>query len=434
MLSARENETLCRVGAGTPMGTMLRRYWLPALLSSDLPERDGPPKRVRLLGENLVLFRDSEGRVGALDEYCPHRGASLVLARNENCALTCIYHGWKIDVTGKILDTPNEPEESRFKERISHIAYRVEEFGGVIWVYLGPPELEPPPMRFDWTEMGPSHVALMPLRVSCNWVQVVEGLIDSSHSNVLHSTQIRPAENTAVAGGGSQYRPSGYEFADRPSNDTRPRIDVQDTDYGFRYAATRRPLKEPEKYKYVRTTLFIAPVYAIVPGVHGWGTMQIPVPIDDEHTMFYNVRYCYDKPVDEADERMRAGVRLGVDVSEDHHSARTAANNWLQDREAMREGRSFSGIYGIMNEDIAVQESMGPIYDRSREHIGTADRAIIHMRRVMLNSARRVAEGGLPLGLHGEPVPYHLLRAEDRVMPLEEPWQLVGAFAGEPTS
>jgi phthalate 4,5-dioxygenase len=429
VLSSSDNERLCRVGPGTDMGQVLRRYWFPVGLSSELVS-GGAPRRVRLLGEDLVAFRNSEERVGVMDEYCPHRGASLALARNEDCGLRCLYHGWLVDGQGKVVDTPNEPENSRVGTRVRHVAYRAEELGGVVWAYLGPLDLEPPLPKFEWAGMAPDHVAIMRVRVDCNWVQVLEGLIDSSHANFLHSDHIRPVADTAVPGGGTQFDWTGPGYIDRPSDDQRPRIEVQDTDYGFRYAAIRRPLRDPDRYKYVRTTLFVAPIYAVIPAIPGWGTMQFPVPLDDEHTMFYNIQYCYEQPVDEQVLRAKAGC-LATDVGEDLYPVRHRGNWWQQDRASMQSGATWSGIHGIMTEDIAIQESMGPIYDRSREHLGATDRAVAHMRKVMLGAADAGGRGEPPVGLSGG-VAYERLRTEDRVIDVDQPWQTVGASASEP--
>src|ERR1700722_17368389 len=180
MLTREENERLCRVGPETPMGQMMRRYWLPALLSSDL-EAGGDPKRVRLLGEDLVAFRDDKGRIGLLDELCPYLCASLALVRIENGALECLYHGSRIECTGKILDTPVEPEESTFKDRVRATAYSTYESGGIVWAYMGPAGLEPPPLDFYFTQMPPEHVLMIRVKTSSNWAQGVEGVIDSSH-------------------------------------------------------------------------------------------------------------------------------------------------------------------------------------------------------------------------------------------------------------
>jgi phthalate 4,5-dioxygenase len=431
MLSTTDNERLCQVGAGTDMGQALRRYWFPVALSPELV-RGGAPRRIRLLGEDLVAFRDSDGAVGVMDEYCPHRGASLALGRNEDCGLRCLYHGWLIDRHGTLVEAPNEPEDSRLPSQVRHRAYRAEELGGVVWAYLGPRDLEPPLPAFEWTGMTPGHVAIMRARVDCNWTQVLEGLVDSSHTGFLHRDHIRPVADSAVPGSGSQFDWTGPGRIERPSGDLRPRMEVEDTDYGFRFAAIRRPSLNPERYKYVRTTLFVAPVYAIIPAIPGWGTMQFPVPLDDGHTMFYNIQYCYDQPVDEQVLRAKAGC-LASDVGDDLRPVRHRGNWWQQDRAAMEAGATWSGIRGIMNEDIAIQESMGPICDRSREHLGATDRAVTHFRRVMLRAADAVAQGEIPVGLSVS-VAYDKLRTQDQVIDIDQPWQTAGASAAEPAS
>jgi phthalate 4,5-dioxygenase oxygenase subunit len=192
-----------------------------------------------------------------MDELCPHRGASLVLARNEDCALQCLYHGWRIDVNGSIVDTPSEPEESDFKNRIKHLAYPVREAGGVVWTYLGPPGLEPQFPDFPWTHLPSEQVHIVKMRLECNWAQGLEGVIDSAHSNFLHSSEIVPSSGDAKVGGTSRYHTADRSrTVNRPSNDGRPRMETQDTSYGFRYAAIRRPLVDPDVNKYIRVSLF----------------------------------------------------------------------------------------------------------------------------------------------------------------------------------
>lgn len=416
MLSRAENELLTRVEGEAPMGQMLRRYWVPALPSEDLVA-DGAPHRVRLFGERLVAFRDSNGRVGVMDENCPHRGASLALAVNADCGLRCLYHGWKMDVAGRILDTPSEPEDSTFKDRIRHTAYETREAGGVIWVYLGSANATPGFPAFEWTALPAENVLVMYVRQHCNWVQALEGVIDSAHINFLHA-----------------------DFAARTlrnmSGDGRPQLEIQNTAYGFRYAAIRRPLDDdPERFRHVRVSLFVAPCYGFTPMRDGVGFMQAFVPLDDVTTGFYFVVFSLDGPLDAARRdgfQRQFGLEPGVDLGPDHEKVRSAANNWLQDREAMQRGDTFAGFGGKTTmEDMAVQESMGPIYDRTREHVGTSDMAVIRMRRLMLDSVRRFQDGGVPLGLDGR-VPYEKLRSVQAVIPLEQSWRTVATGAGEP--
>jgi phthalate 4,5-dioxygenase len=431
MLSREENELLTRVGPGAPMGRMLRRYWIPAIQSADLVA-DGAPKRIRLLGDDLVAFRDTGGRVGVLDENCPHRGASLVLARNEACGLRCLYHGWKIDAAGRVLETPPEPDELNFKERARARAYPTYESGGFVWAYLGPPGTEPQHVEFEFATLPETHRMISTVVSECNFIQSLEGVIDSAHSNYLHANAIKP-----VVGSEATVFSDNRKFdLDRPSNDGKPRIEVQDTPYGFRYAGIRVPTRDPETMRYVRVTLFIAPFYGIVAAPYGIGFLQMFVPMDDENTMFHYVRYTFDEPID-ADARERhdawGGTRLGIDLDPQYRKTRTRATNWLQDRAAMQRGASYSGLTGVQNEDFAVQESMGPVYDRTKEHLGTSDVAVIRMRRLMLDSVLRFASDGTPpLGLR-EPVRYAKLRAEERTIGRDVPWQTIGAFAGEPT-
>ncbi|MCH6546129.1 MAG: Rieske 2Fe-2S domain-containing protein [Deltaproteobacteria bacterium] len=184
MLSREDNERLTRTGRGTPMGDLMRRYWIPAMLTWELPEPDCPPIRVRLLGEDLVAFRDTNGVVGVLDNHCPHRRASLFFGRNEECGLRCVYHGWKYDVDGHCVDQMNEPIQ--FKDKVHLAAYPTIEQGGAIWAYMGPTELQPPPPMFAWTQVPSSHRHVTKVVQDCNWLQGLEGGIDTSHAQILH--------------------------------------------------------------------------------------------------------------------------------------------------------------------------------------------------------------------------------------------------------
>jgi phthalate 4,5-dioxygenase len=419
MLTREENELLCRIGPLRPMGKMMRRYWIPALMSEELVP-GGDPKRVRLLGEDLVAFRAADGTPGLLDENCPHRGSSLALARAEGCGLRCLYHGWLIAPDGTVLETPPEPEDLNFKQKVRALSYSVRESGGIVWAYMGPAGLEPPLTEFEFCTLPLDHVQTMKIRVECNYAQVIEGVIDSAHSNYLHSDSIRPAKNDE----------SAYNDAlivNRPSNDGKPRIELKNTRYGFRYAAIRKPTVDPDKRKFVRVTLWMAPFYGMFPAPAGWGNMQAMVPIDDTHTMFYYFKYRYDTPIT-AEERMAheawSGFRMGIDIVDDreYRKVQSRENTWLQDRERMRAG-SWTGISGVNMEDLAVEESMGTIYDRTKEHLGTSDVAVIRMRRLMLDSARALAETGeAPVGLR-DAVDWRRLRAEEGMLPLDASWE-----------
>jgi len=402
------------------MGHLMRRYWVPACLSSDL-EAGGDPRRIRLLGENLVAFRDKRGTAGLMDENCPHRGASLALARSEECGLRCLYHGWLISPEGRVLEAPPEPEDLRFNEKIRAHAYPVDEAGGILWTFMGAAGLQPPHPDFEFMTLPQDHVLVMRAAVRCNWAQVLEGILDSSHSNYLHSDILRPAQRT-------ESKLDADLNITRPSNDGKPKLEVKNTSYGFRYAAIRKPLVDPDTRKYVRTTLWIAPFWGMVPSASGWGNVQAMVPIDDEHTMFFHFKYCLEGAISSED-RLRheswAGMRLGIDIDPVTLQARqTRDNNWLQDRAAMQRGESWSGIDGVAVEDFAVQESMGAVYDRTKEHLGSSDVAVIRMRRLMLESAKSLEEHGTPpIGLR-TPINYRQLKAQEAIITIDEPWEL----------
>jgi phthalate 4,5-dioxygenase len=400
---------------------------MPILMSSDL-EPNGDPKRVRLLGEDLVAFRDDRGRIGLLDELCPHRRASLVLGRNENGTIECLYHGWKMDCTGRICDTPVEPEDSTFKDRIRATAYQTCEAGGVIWAYLGPAGLEPPKPSFYFTQVPADRVLIVRAQILCNWAQGLEGVIDSSHTNLLHQNNVRPSPE-----GGDKTVQREDGTSRRPSRDTRPKMEAQDTDYGFRYSAIRRPIVDPDKQKYVRVSLFMAPIFAMFPPPKGWVWMQAWTPLDDTHTIFWFFQVS-ETPLS-AEQRAaileNSQMRPGIDMDDQLILRGNRENNWLQDRAAMRRGESYTGILGVNREDIAVEESMGAYLDRSKEHLGVSDTAIIRFRRMMIDAARRFEKGEPPLAF-GKEIPYADLRAEEKILPIEEDWRVVGAVGAEP--
>src|ERR1700728_928089 len=291
MLTQEENEALCRVGPGTPMGNVLRRYWTPAFQLGDLPEPDCPPIRVTILGENFVAFRDTNGRVGVLDELCCHRGASLTLGRVEDCGIRCLYHGWKYAVDGTIMETPNLAT-STFRERVKHGAYPVREAGGLGWVYLGPPGAAPPFPEFSWATAEPDELAVSEMIMDCNWMQVLEGSIDSSHVAILHLDTLAamgsgPRSGVSFAFAGEPWdldmpvpgagQRKGQRKGVWPSDDNAPRIEVENTPFGFHYAAIRDVTGEPGK-KFVRVTAFVMPYTAFIGGGPGAG---VRVPRDD---------------------------------------------------------------------------------------------------------------------------------------------------------
>ncbi len=422
MLTAEENDLLCRVEGGAPMGQIMRRHWLPACLSEEVAERDGAPVRVRLLGEDLAAFRDSDGRLGVIGELCPHRRASLALGRNEQCGLRCLYHGWKIDVAGNILEMPSEPADSRFSEKLKHTSYPVHEASGLAWVYMGPaaemPEFDPPVFQ----PSPDTKISIARIVVDCNWAQVLEGAIDSAHSSTLHASDMVPAQVNGATATEQTWL--------RPSTDKAPLLHVQRTPFGFRYAAIRRPIANEASHMYVRTTLFIAPFTVQIPPNNLYNMAIQQVPMDDTHTAFHFIAWG-GATVPALDTwRKFLGAEVGVDVDRHWRKIRTRDNDFLQDRAAMKAG-NFTGIRGIPNQDIAMWETMGRIADRSQERLGVSDTAILQFRRTMVEAARSFQAGGPAIG-RGEPyIPHAKLRSFEGVVRKTEDWRTLGVAPEE---
>lgn len=417
MLSVEDNDILCRVEGEATMARLMRRHWLPACMSDEVAECDGTPVRVKLLGEELVVFRDTRGRLGVLDEHCPHRRASLAFGRNEECGLRCLYHGWKIDVDGNVLEAASEPVGSRVINNVRVTSYPAREGGGLVWVYMGPADKMPAFQAPAWDRSRGTKVSIVKMHVSCNWAQILEGAIDSAHSSSLHSSEIR----TGTPGGADET----FEKLLRPSTDTSPRLEVDPTSYGFRYAAIRRPTVDPETKDYVRITAFVAPLTVLIPPNPRHGVVQLTAPEDDTHTMFYFMAWGDARTTpDQEAWRKYCGAQLGVDLDANYRSRRTLENNYLQDRQAMKLG-NFTGIRGIPNQDIVMWETMGPIADRSRERLGASDVAVAQFRRTMVRAARDFAADGSVLGLT-EPIVHTDIRSFAGLVPKGIDWRNLG--------
>ena len=391
MLTAHENDLLCRIEGAAPMGQIFRRHWIPACMVEEVAEPDGTPVHVRILGEDLVVFRDSEGRVGVLDEHCPHRRASLAMGRNEEGGLRCLYHGWKMDVHGNVLEMASEPASSGLCEKVKHKAYPAHEWGGFVWTYMGPAEEMPP---FEAPAFAPSEAtrtSIVKVQVPCNWAQILEGAIDSAHSSSLHSTDMPPARVDGAKAQGNVWP--------RPSTDKAPRLQVQQTSFGLRYAAIRRPIANSSTHDYIRTTLFVAPYTVLIPPNNLYNLAILHVPQDDTHTYFYFVAWWNaDKPgIEQEAWRKFCGAQVGVDVDAKFNKFRTRDNDYLQDRKGMKLG-DFTGIRGIPMQDMAMWETMGAIADRSKERLGASDLAIVEFRRIMVEAARAFASGAPAIG------------------------------------
>jgi len=389
---------LCRVGAGTPMGELVRQYWIPAALSSDLAGPDSEPCRIKLMGEALVAFRDSTGQVGLVQNHCPHRGASLFFGRNEESGLRCVYHGWKFDTRGNCVDMPNEPAESDFKSRVRARAYPCVERAGVIWTYLGSANPPPPLPDLEWAVV-PDDQRYVSVRVQeCNWVQALEGAIDASHSNFLHSSLKSKGAPAALFGDMNR----GAEYRDR---DPHPHFETLAHPHGVLVAARRDA--EPDTY-YWRINQFLMPFYTIFPPTGGdppcSGHMW--VPIDDDTTLVWHFTYHPRRPLSEPElQAMRYGRngrdafhaaldRFSPPLAEAYgglHPDRATSNDFLLDRQLQRT-RQFFGVVGGWAQDAAVQESMGSIYARWQEHLGSSDVGIIAVRRYLIDAARACVE------------------------------------------
>ena len=384
MLTKEQNELVTRTNAGTPMGELFRRYWLPALLSEELAENDGPPVRLKLLGERLICFRDSEGRLGVIDEFCAHRGVSLWFGRNEESGLRCPYHGWKFDVNGRCVEVPSEPEGSRFCEKVRLKAYTLVERGGVVWIYMGPPEFQPPLPEWEFATV-PAAQSFMSKRLQeCNWLQALEGGIDSSHVSFLHSGGLTSDPLFKGAKGNE------YNLAD-----LRPRFEVAETEGGLFIGARRNA--EPG-HLYWRITPWIMPCFTMVPPrgdhpVHG----HFWVPIDDENCWAWSFDYHPTRALTEQEVRaMKDGAGIHCKyVPGTYIPLANKSNDYLMDRARQKTGELYSGVESIAIQDSSLQESMGPIQNRTREMLTTTDRGIMQARRRLMAAATALAEKGI---------------------------------------
>ena len=388
MTTRAQNETLTRTGRGTPVGELLRRYWLPVLLASELPEPDCPPVRVKLLGERLIAFRDTGGRLGLVGEFCAHRGVSLWFGRNEEHGIRCPYHGWKYDVTGQCVDVPSEPADNGFCAKIRLAAYPCIERAGVIWAYLGPAEARPPEPAYDWTLVPDSHRYISKRLQECNWLQAMEGALDSIHSTFLHRYTV--GDDPLL-----KRDPKSRALLEADRN---PKFVPTISPAGL-YVATRRDAG-PADY-YWRVTQWLMPCFSFFPpyGDNPYGGHAF-VPIDDESCWVFSIDYQPHRPLS-AEERDAAHAGKGIHVRLIAGSFTPVANkrnDYLVDREAQKAKRTFSGVFDVGVQDAAIQESMGPVQDRARERLVSSDNGIIMARKRLTDAAAAVARGEAPPG------------------------------------
>ncbi|PYR75700.1 MAG: (2Fe-2S)-binding protein [Acidobacteria bacterium] len=416
MLAKETNELLCRVGPGTEMGDLMRQYWVPALRSDELATPDSAPVRVRLLGENLIAFRVTSGRVGLIGNHCPHRGASLFYGRNEEEGLRCVYHGWKFDVGGSCVDMPSEPSDCNFKGKVKAVAYPCVERGGVVWTYMGPRQTPPPVPDLEANMDAQAQVYTVMRK--CNYMQALEGDIDSAHFAFLHMGHITVDDT--------------YDgnFIHYQIRERAPRYEVTDTEFGISYGAYR-PTDNDDTY-FWRIGNFLCPFYTQVPlgplplrrAVRAW------VPMDDEHTMSFNmVAPSVAEIVPDPERLKKPGGIVGTtemlpDTTDWYGRSRLKAdivNDHLLDRERAGRGESYTGLPGLVAEDHAVTESMGSICDRSQEHLGTSDVMIIRTRLRLIRAAQALrTTGEIPPGVDNPEV--YRQRAGGVMLPRSANW------------
>jgi phthalate 4,5-dioxygenase oxygenase subunit len=410
MLTADENAQLTRVGPGTLMGDLMRQYWIPVVLSSELPP-GGRVKRVRLLGEDLVAFRGPTGRVGLLGEFCSHRRASLYFGRNEDPGLRCVYHGWQYEPGGRCIDMPNERPESSFQDKVTHPAYPCAERGGVVWAYMGTASPPPGLPDLEWIAVPDDQRFVSKFWQGCNYLQALEGGVDPAHISFLHGILdarddgLRQALDQAAA---------GFGFA--AQLERAPHIEVAETATGLLIGARR---EAPAGQYYWRVTRYLVPFHTMPPPEVGTDPVihsHVWIPIDDDHLVNWCISYHPTRALT-ADEvvQFRAGSSIHVmdyapETSEAYGDIRpiqSRSNDYLADWEAQRT-RKFFGVPGVGSQDKAITESQGT-YDRSLERLGRADIGIIRVRKCLLDAAialrtRRVPPPGLdPAGYRVRP-------------------------------
>ncbi len=417
-MTKEENDLMCRVEGQAPMGQLMRRHWTPVCLIEEVSEPDGTPIHAKLFGEDLVVFRDTEGRVGVMDEYCPHRRVSLVLGRNENCGLRCLYHGWKMDVQGNVIEMVSEPVASGMAQKVKHLAYPTHEWGGFVWAYMGPadslPAFQPP----AWAPNTDVRVTIAKAIIPCNWAQILEGAIDSAHSSSLHSSDMVPARVDSAKATDSMWL--------RPSTDKAPRMQVERTSYGFRYAAIRRPIHNAAKNDYVRSTVFVAPAAALIPPNNLYNVANINVPMDDTNTAFYFMAWGHPSQTPDTDTwRKFLGQQLGIDLDATYRPLRNRENMFWQDRAAMKAG-NFTGITGFPNQDVAMWVTMGPIADRTHDRLGASDLAIVEFRKQMLDAVRTFEQGAPAIGTGDAAIPASVCSFQ-AIVPKTTDWRLFEA-------
>ncbi len=380
------SETLTRTGPGTAMGNVMRRYWVPIISSNEISEPDGPQVRVQILGEKLLAFRDSDGKPGLISEFCSHRGVSLYFGRNEGNGIRCAYHGVKFDRNGQCVDVPSNPQACA---RMHITSYPCIEVGGLLWAYMGPPDKKPDAPDLEWCKLPESHVFISKRLQYSNYLQAMEGGIDTSHVSFVHSMEVD---------GDPMHQ--GVKALDYIKADGNVVFDIEKTPFGLTMLGRRNG--EPDSY-YWRITQWLFPWFTLIPpfGHHALGG-HIWVPIDDHNCWAWSINFRVDKPLsDEEREQMQMGKGIHVEYEQPGSFLPKAnqKNDYLMDRKAQKEERAYSGIFGFAAQDFSLQESMGPIQDHEAERLLPTDKAIVMARRMLHEAALGLSEGNEPPAL-----------------------------------
>ena len=394
MLTAAENGLLTRTGADSPMGQYFRRFWQPVALSVELREPDGPPVRVNILGEELVGFRDTEGRIGLIESHCPHRGANLFFGRNEECGLRCVYHGWKFDVDGKAMELPNVPPGVRMHDTMRVKAYPTREYGDYIWAYMGPPAKElpggvlPEIPQLEFGQIAPENRYVTKQLLECNWAQIIEGDLDTTHFSFLHM----PAPS--VPSNANPDAPADERRLRWIRNDPIPQFSIKEHDVGFVVGGMR----DADGEKYWRMTQYLLPS-------HGTGPSAMPgetyfgftvVPVHDEASWVFTYAWNPERTIDDKERaNLRGGFGIIAELGPDHKPLKNRSNDFMIDREAQKH-RTFTGVAGLAQQDEMIQQSQGFIVDRTRENLTATDAAVVRFRRTVMEAAQALASGMEP--------------------------------------
>ena len=388
-MTREDHELLSQTGPGTVMGNFLRRYWTAALLSRELPEPDGAPVRVRLLGEDLIAFRDSNGRVGLLGEHCSHRGASLYYARSADCGLRCWFHGWKYDVDGNCVDQPNEAPQYRFNDKVKHTAYPCVERNGVVWTYMGPSDKKPEMPELEWLTVPSSHVYVSKCLRECHWTQGMEGDLDSVHVGILHADVFNKRAKFL-----------NHESAKWLVNDSTPREEIVATPAGCLHATYRDA--GPESH-YWKVAQWFFPWFTTIPGFVGDGPLggHAWVPVDDHRCWVFAFSWHPTRPLTAEELSGKSAVAAfhaetipGTAVTMCNRTNEYAGPNTPPARQP------WTRITDVQAQDIAMTESMGYLYDRTKECLGRSDRLLVLTRRRLVEAAEAVQRGAEPPGMN----------------------------------